>query len=110
MAAQKTLYKVLIIGPWKSGKTSILERYFYDKSPRDHVTTIGADIFPKKIVRNERVIEINFWDLASQDRKPVLGDMMVRKSNSVIILFDINDTESFEEVASWKKTLDTKIG
>ncbi|XP_063717409.1 uncharacterized protein LOC134844591 [Symsagittifera roscoffensis] len=102
-------FKVLFMGPFRGGKTSILEKYLYGKPPRDHVASMGTEVFHKKIISNDIVVGINFWDMPGQDRTPSLSAQLVRESQAVILVFDLSDKKSFEECSKWKQALDTKL-
>ena len=41
------------------------------------------------------------WDTAGQDRFRTITNSYYRKANGIIIVYDITDRESFNQVANW---------
>lgn len=56
------LFKVVILGDAKSGKTSLLKRFVDDAFTTDYYATIGVDFKTKIVVGpNEKMIKLQIW-------------------------------------------------
>ena len=88
--------KVVIIGDSNVGKTCIIERLIHNSF---EVTkpTIGACHYEKKI--ND--INLDIWDTAGQERFRSMIPMYYKGTKSIIVVYDITDTVSFEGAKKW---------
>ncbi|WAR19570.1 YPTC1-like protein [Mya arenaria] len=84
------LFKLLIIGDSGVGKSNLLLRYADDTFTEHHISTIGVD----------------FWDTAGQERFNTITKAFYRGTHGVIIVFDLTDMETFQNVARWMKDVD----
>ncbi|MFX1452407.1 MAG: GTP-binding protein, partial [Promethearchaeota archaeon] len=68
MSETRYVYKVVIIGDFAVGKTSLINEYMEKKFQYDYKPTIGANIAKRefKIPKSESVASVNFWDIAGQ--------------------------------------------
>ena len=59
-------YKVVIVGKYGVGKTSLLWRYLHNefRSVDSRVTIV--DVEKKRITYSERQVELEFWDTAGE--------------------------------------------
>ena len=53
---------------------------------------------------------MQFWDIAGQDRVKVLSRNYYNGASACIIVFDITNSKSFEDVKEWKTEIDNKLG
>lgn len=62
---QEHLYKVLVIGDFGVGKTSIIKRYVQQIFTQHYRATIGVD-FALKVLHwdNNTVVRLQLWDIA----------------------------------------------
>lgn len=52
------LFKIVIVGKFSSGKTSLLRRYVFDKFSKSYKSTIGLDLFKKSIRCDDSMITL----------------------------------------------------
>ena len=68
--------------------------------------TIGADFNSKKlqmpIGEDMITVTLQLWDTAGQERYQSLGSAFYRGAEACILVFDITNYESFENLNSWK--------
>ena len=63
------LFKLLLIGDPKVGKTSFVNRYVHDTFIEEYKVTIGVDFALKEIFwHDHRKIKLQLWDIAGQER------------------------------------------
>lgn len=98
--------KIIIIGNYKSGKTSLVERYVNDNFIQNQKTTIGVDFKVKSHDYNGKIIKSYIWDTAGQERFMTIVSAYYRTINGVILVFDLNDKYSFLALETWMKELE----
>lgn len=100
------LYKILLIGDSGSGKTSILNR-FIDKSFNEkYIPTVGIDFRTKIIEQDGKKIKLQIWDIAGQTRFKSVTSSFYRGAVGIVIVYDVTDKKSFENVAHWLNEID----
>ena len=68
-----TIYKIVIIGESKVGKTNIMSQYWLNKCRDVYKWTIGADFCIKKIEIDGSNMTLQIWDSAGQEIFQSLG-------------------------------------
>lgn len=101
--------KVVLLGDQGVGKTSILIRYMSKKFPDKITSTIGASFFNSKIIIEDYKVKLQVWDTAGHERFKAMAPMFYRNSNAAIVVFDITQKQTFEEVRQWVSELTQKI-
>ena len=101
--------KVVMLGNFGSGKTSLHQVFYYGQLNSDYGCLIQPDFFMKVYTMNDnKRLRLMVWDTASQERFNH-GKMIpsyYRGAVAAIVVFDITDFESFRAVAvSWLKDL-----
>jgi Ras-related protein Rab-1A len=95
------LFKILIIGDSGVGKSCLLlkftDRYFNDS----YISTIGVDFKIQTIQLDNKIIKLQIWDTAGQDRFKTITTSYYRGSHGIVIVYDITDKESFLNVHNW---------
>ncbi|GJJ07580.1 hypothetical protein Clacol_001783 [Clathrus columnatus] len=81
------------------GKTSLLQRY--TRNTFDPVTTLSTTgaLFVTKKVR------LQLWDTAGQERFRSMAPMYYRGAHAALLLYDITNLSSFEDVKGWLEEL-----
>ena len=95
------IFKILLIGDSGVGKTSILKRYSDDVYEKDSSSTVGIDFKIRTIEMNGIKIKLQMWDTAGQERFRNITTAYYRNALGVIIVFDITNRTSFENVEYW---------
>ena len=98
--------KCVILGDSCVGKTSIMNRYSTGKFFERSDTTLGAVFFTQKVKVDNNFIGIDFWDTAGQERYRSLLPMYLRGANIIIIVYDVNNIQSFNSLEYWVKSID----
>jgi Ras-related protein Rab-1A len=100
------LFKVLIIGNSGVGKSCLLLRFAEDMFSDNYISTIGVDFKIRKLDLDGTAVKLQIWDTAGQERFRTITKSYYRGSNGVIIVYDITDRESFEQVQHWMCEVD----
>ena len=93
--------KIMLIGDSNVGKTSIIKRYCKNIFSKSHIATVGIDLETKNIKIGKQVINLQLWDTAGQERYRVLSKNYYNNSDAFIIVYDITNSKSFENVTNW---------
>ena len=93
--------KIMLLGDSTVGKTSILRRYCKNEFSNKYATTIGIDFQFKNMIKFDKRIRLQIWDTAGQERYKVVAKNYFNSSDGFVILYDITNKESFQNVTSW---------
>lgn len=97
------IYKVIIIGDYGVGKTSLLRQYVESRFLDRYTATVGADFKSRKVKVDNKTIELQLWDTAGQERFNSLGHAFYRGAECCVIVFDLTNRESFTRLDFWKE-------
>lgn len=107
---EKLTFRVVTIGDSSVGKTCIINRFLRDTFDVDEPNTIGAlyDSFVQEY--NGRTIEIQLWDTAGQEQYRALGPVYFRSAAAALVVFDLTNRESFNNLMDWIKAFRSVSG
>jgi Ras-related protein Rab-1A len=101
--------QIIVIGDSTVGKTSLLFQYNNQLNPLKQVATVGIDYFTKDVVIEKKVIRTKIWDTAGQERFRSITDNFFKCANGVILVFDLNNRESFDNLKIWVQSIRLKV-
>lgn len=99
------LAKFVILGNKAVGKSCILARYFEDGFKAHSTSTIGIDFKIKRLTIGGTDVKIQIWDTAGEERFRSIGRNYYRGADGVILVYDVQDRKSFEEMENWLQDL-----
>jgi small GTP-binding protein len=89
--------KVSFVGPFGSGKTSIIKR-FLKGSFFIHPPTIGGSFFRHNMYSSGSVpVRLDIWDTAGVEQYRSLMPIYSRASAAIVVVCDVSDPPSIEE-------------
>jgi Ras-related protein Rab-1A len=95
-----------LVGDAGVGKTSLFENFTNPIYPTtSYNPTIGVDFGNKTIVVQSKKIKIQIWDTAGQERFRSITHNYYRGADIVILIFDLTNMESFNNVNMWYKLI-----
>jgi len=98
---KKVLLKVIILGDSGVGKTSLMNQYVHKRFSNQYKATIGADFLTKEVMIDDKLVTLQIWDTAGQERFQSLGVAFYRGADSCVLVYDITDAKSFDNLESW---------
>jgi small GTP-binding protein len=103
------LLKVVTVGSASVGKTSIIIRYSTGVFREHYSPTLGTGFAYKKLQVDNNFINLQIWDLGSQDFLERVRANYYIGTQGVIFLFDVTAWETLHDVLEWKKEVDRNV-
>jgi small GTP-binding protein len=93
----------ILIGDSTVGKTCFLTRYFKNQFNETFLSTIGIDKEIKHVKVGNDNYKMTLWDTAGQERFKCLPKKYYQNADGVLLLFDVTNEETFNNVSNWMK-------
>lgn len=89
--------KIVILGHFGVGKTSLIRRFVKDSFSDNYKVTIGVHITKKIVeVRADESISLIIWDLEGTDEVRMIRDAYLLGSHGVVFVFDVSRPSTFQ--------------
>jgi len=100
-------FKVIIIGDYAVGKTSILRAHISKEFSMEYKPTLGANILKTVIEVPEKNTQVifNFNDIAGQNLFKNMHAFFFQGSDAVLLLYDCTRRETFDNIDFWYKSV-----
>lgn len=96
-----TIFKIVMVGDSGVGKTNLISRYLKNEFNTSSKATVGIEFGNKKLQIDNKNIKTQIWDTAGQERFRSITSAYYRGAHGAIIVYDITNTESFNDVERW---------
>ncbi|KQK08120.1 hypothetical protein BRADI_2g39760v3 [Brachypodium distachyon] len=100
------LFKLLLIGDSSVGKSCLLLRFADDAYVDTYISTIGVDFKIRTVELDGKSVKLQIWDTAGQERFRTITSSYYRGAHGIIIVYDVTDMESFNNVKQWLSEID----
>lgn len=100
---REPLFKAIILGDSGVGKTSLMNQFMSNRFTTQYKATIGADFSAKQMEVEGKNVVMQLWDTAGQERFQSLGVAFYRGADCCVLVFDLTDTKSFDNLDSWRE-------
>lgn len=103
--------KITFIGDSSVGKSSIITKFCEEKYEPDKIEpTINVGI-KEKTIKIDAFTEVNLsiWDTAGAEKYISFTSNYLRESNGIIIVFDLTNEKSFENLNMWMQLINNTI-
>ncbi len=64
--------------------------------------TIGADFLTKEVIAQDRVVTMQIWDTAGQEKYQSVQGIFYKGADACMVVFDITSPSSFKDLHKWK--------
>ena len=98
-------FKVAIVGDCKVGKTSLKKKAANNKFPMNYEATLAYTISHLSAKINNFQLSIELWDTSGDEQYKKLFEYYFKKTTIVILVYDISNRESFENLDNWIKII-----
>ena len=102
--------KLIILGDSCVGKSNIILRYIDNKFCEMYLLTQGMDVQNTTINLKGRKIRVQLWDTAGQEKYKSMTRNLLVKVQGFLLVYDITNKESFNNLGSWIKTIRDECG
>jgi small GTP-binding protein len=97
----RKIYKIIIVGDPKVGKSSIIERKQSNKFNDEYIPTLGATIKTEISTIRNTEIKMKLWDVSGQEKFINIRKMYYDWAKGFLIIFDLTKEESLINVRKW---------
>ena len=103
--------KITMVGNSSVGKTSIINRYFENKFDLNSTEPTINAFFHCKNIKIDPFTEaqMQIWDTAGQEKYRSLTKNYLLNANGILIVFDLSDEKSFNDLDSWIEEINNII-
>ena len=98
---------IIVVGDTTVGKTCFYRRWLKNDFQDNFLSTIGIDKQIKAVKVGDEECKITLWDTAGQDRFKSLPKKYYQNADGIFLLFDINNKETFDNVATWMNEINS---
>ena len=95
MAAVK---KIVLLGHFGVGKTSLVRRYIDSAFSEDYLVTVGVHVKKKEVVVNDEPITLIIWDIEGNNSIEKARSSYLLGTQGFIYVFDITRHETYEGI------------
>jgi small GTP-binding protein len=90
--------KVILIGNFGVGKTSLVKQFVYQKFSDDYLTTLGVRIDKKTVVIGETNVNMIIWDVAGEVSQTKVPSSYYLGAHAFIYVFDLTRPSTFVNI------------
>lgn len=98
-------FKLVLLGESAVGKSSLVLRFVKGQFHEYQESTIGAAFLTQTVCIDDTTVKFEIWDTAGQERYHSLAPMYYRGAQAAIVVYDIQNQDSFARAKTWVKEL-----
>ncbi len=91
--------KVILIGHFGVGKSSLVRRYVHQVFSDDYLTTIGVKIDKKEISIDGIGLKLIIWDIAGEESQQKVPQSYRLGAHGAFYIFDVSRPSTYEHLA-----------
>ncbi|KAL1108631.1 hypothetical protein V6Z11_D03G124400 [Gossypium hirsutum] len=77
-----------------------------DSYLESYISTIGVDFKIRTVEQDGKTLKLQIWDTAGQERFRTITSSYYRGAHGIIIVYDVTDQASFNNVKQWLNEID----
>jgi len=90
--------KVVLIGHFGVGKSSLIRRFVQNEFSDDYMVTIGVHIFKKDVIINKENYTLVIWDTEGKETIKDVREAYLMGTSGFIYVFDITRPSTYETI------------
>nr|QBH73332.1 rab5 [Liposcelis bostrychophila] len=98
-------FKLVLLGESAVGKSSLVLRFVKGQFHEYQESTIGAAFLTQTVCLDDLTVKFEIWDTAGQERYHSLAPMYYRGAQAAIVVYDIQNQDTFGRAKTWVKEL-----
>ena len=87
--------KVLLVGNFGVGKTSLIRRFVLNEFSEDYISTIGVRVSKKVVEYNNEQIKLMIWDVAGTSGNEKIPKAYFLGAKAAMFVFDLSREETY---------------
>lgn len=87
--------KVLLVGNFGVGKTSLIRRFVLNEFSEDYISTIGVRVSKKVVEYKNETIKLMIWDVAGTSGNEKIPKAYFLGSSAAMFVFDVSREETY---------------
>jgi len=92
-------WKVVLVGDFAVGKTSLVRRFVYDEFSDSYLTTIGVKVTKKVVeINTTTCADLLLWDIAGIDKFTKISPEYIKGASAGIIVADLTRKSTIENI------------
>ena len=92
--------KVILTGSFGVGKTSLFNKFLYNRFSEKYLTTIGVKVDKKKITIDDKEISLMLWDIAGESSAVKIPKKYFAGAHGILYVFDLTREETYLNIES----------
>ena len=92
--------KVILTGSFGVGKTSLFNRFIFDKFDDKYLTTIGVKVNKKVVDIEGRMLSMLLWDIAGEVTQDKVPSSYFLGASGIIYVFDLTRPSTYQHAKS----------
>ncbi|HAS41922.1 MAG TPA: GTP-binding protein [Microscillaceae bacterium] len=101
--------KVILVGNFGVGKTSLVRRFVFQEFSDEYLTTLGVRIDKKVVELAGNIVNLILWDIAGEVTQTKVPVSYYLGAHGVIYVFDVQRPSSFENIEADLDYIRTKL-
>ncbi|AZQ43482.1 Rab family GTPase [Nonlabens ponticola] len=101
--------KIVVLGLFGVGKTSLLRKYVEGLFSEDYKVTIGVHILKKTVVINDEEIKLILWDTEGTENIDQIRNSYLKGAHGFIYVGDVTRPNSYARVKEDKEYLEKEF-
>ncbi|WP_088322945.1 Rab family GTPase [Polaribacter tangerinus] len=97
--------KVLLVGNFGVGKTSLIRRFVLNEFSEDYISTIGVRVSSKIVNYKNQSIKLLIWDVAGTSGNEKVPKAYFLGASAAMFVFDASRQETYENVTAYINTV-----
>ena len=98
--------KIMTLGNSLVGKSSFILKYIDDIFNDNYLSTLGVDFKQKEIkLKNGKKVRLRIFDTAGQERFKSASLTFIKKTDGIILIYDISNYDSFKATNGWMESI-----
>lgn len=87
--------KVLLVGNFGVGKTSLIRRFVLNEFSEDYISTIGVRVSKKVVEYQNETIKLMIWDVAGTNGDEKIPKAYFLGAHAAMFVFDVSREETY---------------
>lgn len=93
--------KVLLVGNFGVGKTSLIRRFVLNEFSEDYISTIGVRVSSKIVSYENKEIKLLIWDVAGTSEDEKIPKAYFLGASAAMYVFDLSREETYINIENY---------